>query len=257
MTTVESDFKRMVFNAKAFNEKTSELHKDAEKIRKMVTHHMKERRLNPAYQDPTYSSFPTPLPGEEVDDEEEDAEEEEEAQVPQSDGPADTPDVSSSRPRRKLLLRGPADATPGDSEGTAISEAEAKGKTSGRQKLRLSKPSVEKERLRRQSNPAGSDSESQIPATVKIRLRAPAADKDGAAQDSSAAISDTDGKDERRAPKRPKLILRKQSEDREGSHRMSSSTPATADPNEGFEGKSMSRAQEKIVQEMLDLHSDE
>ena len=259
MTKVESDLKRMVFNAKAYNEKTSEIHRDAEKIRKMVTHHMKERKLNPAYADPSYSSFPTALPGEEEDDEDQAADEGEEA-VAQTDGAADTPDVNDLRPRRKLLLRGPANPTPGDSESAAISEAEGRGKTPGRQRLRLSKPSAEKERLRRQSNPAGSDSESQAPAIRKIKLRAPAADKEDAAQDSSAVVSDAEIKDEAQGAKRPRLILRNQSEDKDGSRRMSSSTPitaGTADANEGFEGKSMSRAQEKIVQELLELQSEE
>ena len=50
----------MVSNAKHFNERTSEIHSDAEKIRKMVSHHM--TKMNPAYQDPDYVPFPTPIP---------------------------------------------------------------------------------------------------------------------------------------------------------------------------------------------------
>ena len=255
MTKAESDLKRMVFNAKAFNEKTSELHRDAEKIRKMVTHHMKERKLNPAYADPTYASFPTPLPGEEGEDEDE-AEEEEEGQPSQLDGAAETPNGSDPKPRRKFLLRGPSNVTPGDSEGAVPSENEDSGKRPGRQRLRLTKPSAEKERLRRQSNPAASDTDSLEPPIKKIKLRAPAADKELAGRESSTAASDVEVKDENQGSKRPRLILRKQSEERDGSCRLSSSTPALADMNEGFEGKSISQAQEKIVQEMLELHSD-
>ena len=256
MTKVESDLKRMVFNAKAFNQKTSELHRDAEKIRKMVTHHMKERKLNPAYADPTYASFPTPLPDEEGDEEDGDGEQDEE-QAPQTDGVGDTTESAESKPRRKFLLRGPSNVTPGDSEGAAPSENEDTSKGTARQRLRLTKPSVEKERLRRQSNPATSDTESHGPPIKKLKLRAPTVDRDHAARDSSTAVSDVETKEESQGSKRPKLLLRKQSEEQEGSHRMSSSTPAAADKNEGFEGKSMSKAQEKIIEEMLDLYDDE
>ena len=64
LTTLESDVKRMVANAKSYNEKSSEIFADAERIRKMVSHFMQKN--NPAYKDPTYAAFPTPLPGESV-----------------------------------------------------------------------------------------------------------------------------------------------------------------------------------------------
>ena len=60
LTTLESDVKRLVANAKGYNEKTSELFADAERIRKMVSHFMQKH--NPAYRDPNYAAFPTPLP---------------------------------------------------------------------------------------------------------------------------------------------------------------------------------------------------
>ncbi|KAI9850245.1 MAG: hypothetical protein M1838_005971 [Thelocarpon superellum] len=62
LTTVESDVKRMVANAKSYNERSSEIFADAERIRKMVSHFMSKN--NPAYKDPNYTAFPTPLPGE-------------------------------------------------------------------------------------------------------------------------------------------------------------------------------------------------
>ncbi len=52
----------MVTNAKRFYEKGSETFADAERIRKMLANWMP--RHNPAYKDPNYQSFPTPLPGE-------------------------------------------------------------------------------------------------------------------------------------------------------------------------------------------------
>ena len=60
MTTLESDLKRLVSNAKSYNERSSDIFSDAEKIRKMVVFHM--TKVNPAYETGTYVPFPTPLP---------------------------------------------------------------------------------------------------------------------------------------------------------------------------------------------------
>lgn len=61
LTTVESDIKRMVTNAKSFNERSSEVFADAERIRKLLANFMSKH--NVAYKDPNYVPFPTPLPG--------------------------------------------------------------------------------------------------------------------------------------------------------------------------------------------------
>jgi len=61
ITQVESDFKRMVQNAKDYNTSGSEVFEDAERIRKLVYNYMKVN--NPAYTiDPNYTSFATPIP---------------------------------------------------------------------------------------------------------------------------------------------------------------------------------------------------
>ncbi|KAI4217358.1 MAG: hypothetical protein LQ351_000667 [Letrouitia transgressa] len=60
MTTVESDLRRMIGNAKYFNEKSSQVFSDAEKIRKAVVNFMLEN--NPAYKRKDYVPFPTPVP---------------------------------------------------------------------------------------------------------------------------------------------------------------------------------------------------
>lgn len=61
VTTVESDVKRMIQNAKDFNMPKSEIYEDAERMRKLAYNFMKVN--NPAYRlDPTYSSFATPIP---------------------------------------------------------------------------------------------------------------------------------------------------------------------------------------------------
>ena len=61
VTTLESDLKRMVQNAKDYNDPDSQIYDDAEKIRKLVFNFMKVN--NPAYrEDPKYQAFPTPIP---------------------------------------------------------------------------------------------------------------------------------------------------------------------------------------------------
>ncbi|GAM85380.1 hypothetical protein ANO11243_033870 [Dothideomycetidae sp. 11243] len=59
---VESDFKRMVANAKLYNNDGSEVYTDAERVRKMLHNWMKQH--NPAHKDPNYVPFPTPIPDE-------------------------------------------------------------------------------------------------------------------------------------------------------------------------------------------------
>lgn len=60
LTHLESDLKRLVQNAKDYNAPKSEIFEDAERLRKAVYNYMKIH--NPAYKDPEYASFPTPIP---------------------------------------------------------------------------------------------------------------------------------------------------------------------------------------------------
>jgi hypothetical protein len=60
LTELESDVKRLVNNAKQFNNNKSDIFLDAERIRKMTSNYMVKH--NPAYEDPKYSAFATPLP---------------------------------------------------------------------------------------------------------------------------------------------------------------------------------------------------
>ncbi len=60
MTTLEGDFRRMICNAKSFNEKKSQVFSDSEKIRKILSQTIKE--LNPAYRAPDYQAYTTPVP---------------------------------------------------------------------------------------------------------------------------------------------------------------------------------------------------
>lgn len=60
MTTLEGDLRRMISNAKSFNEKKSQVFSDSEKIRKILSRTMEER--NPAYKTPDYQAYTTPVP---------------------------------------------------------------------------------------------------------------------------------------------------------------------------------------------------
>jgi Bromodomain len=71
LTELESYFKRMIANAKDYNQKGSEIYDDAERLRKALSNYM--TKTNPAYKTPGYVAFPTPLPGEGQVDETEDA----------------------------------------------------------------------------------------------------------------------------------------------------------------------------------------
>lgn len=60
MEALESDLKRLVQNAKEFNSTKSEVYEDAERIRKALSNFMPKH--NPAYLDPAYRAYPTPIP---------------------------------------------------------------------------------------------------------------------------------------------------------------------------------------------------
>lgn len=82
LTTLESYFKRMVQNAKDYNQKGSLIFEDAERVRKAVSNFM--TKTNPAYKTPGYVAFPTPFPGDTDgaadDDDDDDAEGEQDSE---------------------------------------------------------------------------------------------------------------------------------------------------------------------------------
>jgi hypothetical protein len=84
LTSLESYFKRMISNAKEYNERGSVIHDDAERLRKALSNYM--TKINPAYRTPGFVCQPTPLPGEEeveddAADEDEDVEGEPDSEV--------------------------------------------------------------------------------------------------------------------------------------------------------------------------------
>ncbi|KAI0452368.1 Bromodomain-containing protein [Xylaria acuta] len=60
LSSVESDFKRLVSNAKETNDRNSTIFSDAERVRKAVSNLMVKH--NPAYKSGNYQAVPTPLP---------------------------------------------------------------------------------------------------------------------------------------------------------------------------------------------------
>lgn len=62
LAQVESDCKRLVNNAKAYNDKNSVIYQDAERLRKTASNWMVKH--NPAYRDGNYVATATPIPGE-------------------------------------------------------------------------------------------------------------------------------------------------------------------------------------------------
>ncbi|PSN63400.1 Bromodomain-domain-containing protein [Corynespora cassiicola Philippines] len=64
LALVESDCKRLVNNAKSFNDKKSIIYEDAERLRKTASNWMVKH--NPAYRTPGYQAVATPVPGEEA-----------------------------------------------------------------------------------------------------------------------------------------------------------------------------------------------
>ncbi|KAI1752225.1 Bromodomain-containing protein [Xylaria castorea] len=60
LSSLESDFKRLVSNAKETNDRNSTIFSDAERVRKAVSNLMVKH--NPAYKSGNYQAVPTPLP---------------------------------------------------------------------------------------------------------------------------------------------------------------------------------------------------
>lgn len=60
LSALESDVKRLVNNAKHFNDKKSLIYEDAERIRKTASNWMVKN--NPAYKDSSYVAVATPIP---------------------------------------------------------------------------------------------------------------------------------------------------------------------------------------------------
>lgn len=112
LAQVESDQKRLVNNAKSYNDKKSIIYEDAERLRKTASNWMVKH--NPAYRLHGYQAVPTPIPGEEpvpfgkptprV-----------QPSTPRQTAPQ-TPDTSTDRPRRAAAAVASQSMTPAPSK---------------------------------------------------------------------------------------------------------------------------------------------
>ena len=97
----------MVSNAKSYNERTSDVFSDAEKIRKMVCNYM--IKANPAYRDGSgYTPFPTPIPGPKQDGSTKDEGNGDKGEDVDADGDTDLEEAVTEKPRRTVTLHGPS-----------------------------------------------------------------------------------------------------------------------------------------------------
>ena len=139
LTGIESDMRRLISNAKTYNNKSSSLFSDAEKIRKMLSNYMIKN--NPAYKTGKYTPMATPVPDrleppiskEEDSEEEEDAEGETDNEVPttparelQSAARSSIPSTSDHRgPSATPAVQDPGDDDEGF-EGKDFQQAQEK-----------------------------------------------------------------------------------------------------------------------------------
>ena len=96
LTSFESWFKRMVLNAKEYNEKGSQIYDDAERLRKGFSNYM--TKVNPAYKIHGFVVTPVALPGEEELDDEAEPEVEEPVTAKRGKSRGSKPAVKSPPP---------------------------------------------------------------------------------------------------------------------------------------------------------------
>lgn len=108
LSSLESDFKRLVSNAKETSERNSTIFCDAERLRKAVSNLMVKH--NPAYKAGNYQAVPTPLPPTPEPEEEGDDEE------PNSDADEDPDAQAADEDDDELSSQGDADSAEDEDE---------------------------------------------------------------------------------------------------------------------------------------------
>lgn len=126
VSAIEGDFKRMISNAKEYNEAGSVIFDDAERIRKLMYNFMKAN--NPAYkQNPNYVAIATPIP---KDDESDHAQNGRPSEPVESEGDRSkrgTTAQGSEPPDRKSSIA--PSATTGDADGAGDAAVDFQGKS--------------------------------------------------------------------------------------------------------------------------------
>ncbi|KAF4556057.1 Chromatin structure-remodeling complex subunit rsc4-like protein [Elsinoe fawcettii] len=125
LSEVEGDLKRMVNNAKQYNDDDSLIFADAERIRKMLHNWMKVN--NPAYKDPDYIATATPVPGEKNGRRTNgNGSETPDAEVKEEEPKAKRPTITLSTKRRASEAQ-TSSATPTEKEKSAPTQADKVG----------------------------------------------------------------------------------------------------------------------------------
>lgn len=126
LAQVESDCKRLVNNAKAYNDKKSIIYEDAERLRKTASNWMVKH--NPAYRDGSYVAVATPIPGEENAPPGKPI-----PRIASTPRPAATPTtvstVATERPRRAAALTQPETPVPSKLRQSASAAPEPRSST--------------------------------------------------------------------------------------------------------------------------------
>ena len=134
MTPVESDLRRMVGNAKSFNEKSSEIFSDAEKIRKALVAFMTQN--NPAYKTGNYVPAPTPVPEgwqDRLEKQEDPPDADAEGETDHEEAPKEAPKETPEQPKPPAKVAGSSSINASNSRRAsstpAVQDAEGAGES--------------------------------------------------------------------------------------------------------------------------------
>ena len=125
LEALEGDIKRLIQNARDFNERGSLIADDAERLRKAMANFMPKH--NPRYSDPTYKAVPTPIPARLLRDE----------PAPQ------TPIEEAKKPTLKLKLTNKGASTGSPAVRTPASKQESKAVLDGKPRPSIKAPNLE------------------------------------------------------------------------------------------------------------------
>ncbi|KAK2741046.1 hypothetical protein FQN57_005783 [Myotisia sp. PD_48] len=122
LTPVEADIRRMVSNAKYFHGKKSSQFSNGERIRKIVVSEMV--KLNPAYNDPNYVPFSTPIPDDDNEEDDNNRDDDDDEDKQPADAAIEMEDTSSPSTTKREST-----AVAAETESEPIKEASFKGDT--------------------------------------------------------------------------------------------------------------------------------
>ncbi|KAI0598984.1 Bromodomain-containing protein [Biscogniauxia sp. FL1348] len=223
LSTLESDFKRLVSNVKETNDRTSVIFGDAERIRKAVSNLMVKQ--NPAYKLGNYQAVATPLPP--------------------SPGPEDAVDDEDAEGEEDAEAAAASEADAGEEEEEEQEEEQEEGEEEGDGEEEEEEPEAEEaaEVEEAAEDDANGDNEGE-------------GAEDGEEEDGEEEEEEDDPKPRRRGRKwkgsssRPPRTPRAQSQ-RSAARGSVSGKADHHYENVPFKGLSFQQAQEKVVEELI------